>query len=337
MVTIITYAHKRPDFIYLQYESIKKHLKSEFEYIVFNNSIDSVDNYNEIHNICKELNVKCVDVQLIEEFRVVMNEVNFTNNRYNNPNLACSYPLIWTFNKYLSNEEVLCIIDSDMFFTNDIDIDYLIKDKDLFYIPQYRGKGRVKYIWNAFVCLNLKRAPKLKELNWHAGYIEGVEHEGLDVGGQTHYSLLNNNFESNIIEEYSIYEYNIINSNKELHFILNGNINYKIEFDSNNILVEFKHIGGDKLKPNKSFPHEDHHELDVDDYSDYLSKRALSIIKILEDNNVELPNPKHIGFIGFSKSNDFFILHYKSGSNYLNFSTDEYNRLKTEAVKKILK
>ena len=61
MVTIITYAHKRPDFIYLQYESIKKHLKSEYEYIVFNNSIDSVDNYNEIHNICKELNIKCID------------------------------------------------------------------------------------------------------------------------------------------------------------------------------------------------------------------------------------------------------------------------------------
>jgi hypothetical protein len=333
MVTIITYAHKRPDFIYLQYESIKKHLKSEFEYIVFNNSIDSVDNYNEIHNICKELNVKCVDVQLIEEFRVVMGEVNFTNNRYSNPNLACSYPLIWTFNKYLSNEEVLCIIDSDMFFTNDIDIDALIKDKDLIYIPQYRGQGRVKYIWNAFVCLNLKRAPKLKELNWHAGRIEGVQHEGLDVGGQTHYNLLDNNFESDIVEEYSIYEYNIKDSNKELHFILNGNINYHMKFDTNNNLVEFKHIGGDKLEPNKSFPH----ELDRDDYSDYLSKRALSVIKILEDNSAELPNPKHIAFIGFSKSDDFFILHYKSGSNYLNFSTDEYNRLKTEAVKKILK
>jgi hypothetical protein len=333
MVTIITYAHKRPDFIYLQYESIKKYLKSEFEYIVFNNSVDSVDNYNEIHNICKELNIKCIDVQLVDELRVVMDEVNFSNNRYSNPNLACSYPLIWTFNKYLSNEEVLCIIDSDMFFTNDIDIEDLIKDKDLIYIPQYRGKGKVKYIWNAFVCLNLKRAPKLKELNWHAGYIKGVQHEGLDVGGQTYYSLLNNKFESDIIEEYSIYEYNIINSNKNLHFILNGNINYKIEFDVNNNLIDFKHIGGDKLETNKSFPH----ELDRDDYSDYLSKRALSIIKILEDNNAELPNPKHIGFIGFSKSNDFFILHYKSGSNYLNFSTDEYNRLKTEAVKKILK
>ena len=51
MIHIFTYAHKRPDFIELQYDSIKKCLRCEYEYIVFNNAIDSKSQYDEIKNI----------------------------------------------------------------------------------------------------------------------------------------------------------------------------------------------------------------------------------------------------------------------------------------------
>lgn len=330
MVKIFTVAHKRPDFIKIQYESIQKHVKCPYEFVVFNNSIDSESNKQEIHNICNEIGVKCVNIELLEEFRVIQGETNFGPNGYPNANFGTSYPLIWIFNKYLTDEEKVCIIDSDMFLLGDLDIDDILKDKDIAYIPQYRDNGNVKYIWNAFVCLNMKRNPELRKLDWHPGRINNV---GLDVGGQTHYSLIKNNFDSETIEEYSIYECSVDSQGrKNLHFILNGNINYRMVFDSNDTLLEFTHIGGEKLRPNKSFPH----ELDVDNYADYLSKRALSILKLLESKGANLPDPKHIGLIGLVKSSDFFIVHYKSGSNYLSFSTNDYNSSKTREVRKLL-
>ena len=158
MVTIVTYSHKRPDFIYLQYDSIKKHVKSKYEYIVFNNSIDNIETYNQIHDICSELGVKCVDIQLTEDLKFINGESNFNNNKYTNPNLACSYPLIWSFKNYFNADyDIISVIDSDMFFINDIDIENEINNKDMIYIPQYRDYGRVHYPWNAFICLNIKR------------------------------------------------------------------------------------------------------------------------------------------------------------------------------------
>ena len=37
VIKIYTYSHNRPDFIEPQFNSIKKHVKDDFEFIVFNN------------------------------------------------------------------------------------------------------------------------------------------------------------------------------------------------------------------------------------------------------------------------------------------------------------
>ena len=43
MIKIYTYSHNRPDFIEPQYNSIKKHIKDDFEFIVFNNERNGGD------------------------------------------------------------------------------------------------------------------------------------------------------------------------------------------------------------------------------------------------------------------------------------------------------
>ena len=204
MIKIVTYAHKRPDFINYQYRSIKRYLKSEYEFIVFNNAVDDINLYNEIHRICSDLNIRCIDIKLSNDLKYIDGETNFENNKYPNANLATSYPIIWSFKNHFNqndNNDIICIIDSDMFFINEIDIENEIKDKDILYIPQYRDFGRVKYIWNAFVCLNIPRNRNLLNLNWHPGSVNNV---ACDVGGQTHHDLIKNNYSSRVIEEYSI-------------------------------------------------------------------------------------------------------------------------------------
>jgi len=62
MIKIYTLSHHRPDFIPLQYESIKKYVKDEFEYIVINNAVDNEKNSSEIERVCKDLGVSTIKV-----------------------------------------------------------------------------------------------------------------------------------------------------------------------------------------------------------------------------------------------------------------------------------
>ncbi len=114
MVKIYTYAHKRPDFIKIQYQTIIKHIKdADYEYIVFNNAIDDDKLKEQIINKCKSLNIRCIDVEMDDSINQQSGnnysekQFNFENNKYKylNPNVACSYPLIWSFKTIISKED----------------------------------------------------------------------------------------------------------------------------------------------------------------------------------------------------------------------------------------
>ena len=79
MIKIYTYSHNRPDFIEPQYNSIKKHVKDDFEFIVFNNERNGGDpgsgykpeRIDEIYDVCKKLNIKCIRVELDPELQFI--------------------------------------------------------------------------------------------------------------------------------------------------------------------------------------------------------------------------------------------------------------------------
>ena len=62
MIRIYTYSHNRPDLIEPQYDSLKKHIKDDFEFIVFNNE--------------REVVILEVDMILIELQRLIMYVIN---------------------------------------------------------------------------------------------------------------------------------------------------------------------------------------------------------------------------------------------------------------------
>ena len=330
-IQIITYAHHRPDFIEIQYQSIVDNIKDDFEYIVFNNSVDDENKRNEIRRICEKLNVKCVDVNLDNDLRYHGGECNFTDNFYSNFNLACSYPLVWTFKKYLGDNEYVCIIDSDMFFISKISLLEMVRDVDAVYIPQWRDGGNIQYLWNAFIILNLKKNPSLKTLDWHPGYINSHR---LDVGGQTHHFIKNNPLKGRYLTEFSIRDISDVeNGEMKVHYIQDGSVNYTLMV-KNSELTSFEQTDGHlrNFSDFRSFPHEEERL----DFKNYILERCLKIIGILDSSGSNLPKPEHIAFIGSHETDEFYILHYKSGSNYLDFSTDEYNSKKTEGSKKII-
>lgn len=164
---IFTISHHRPDFLELQLKTFKRHLKI-FEFIVFNNAVFDLDkkNYNEIHEWCKNNNIRCIDIvkdyQLIADIKKIDPTANlFQNNGlYSNAVYACSYPMCWSWNNIISKyNEKICIIDSDMFFIKNFEF-----HGELAFVPQSK-ENDVLYMWNGIIFADLSKINK--DINWH--------------------------------------------------------------------------------------------------------------------------------------------------------------------------
>lgn len=192
MIKIYTFSHKRPDFIEMQLKSFRKHIQDPFDFVIFNNAHFDLDRsqYDEIHKICKANNLTCLDIQkdpdLIKTIQSYNGENPFNSQgTYANPGIACGYPLTWAWKHYISKtDNMTVIIDSDMFFMQSENITQALTEHDIIYMPQSRGK--IEYMWNGIVYLNLAKLPNKETLNWWCGFVEG---EPVDVGGHTYYYL----------------------------------------------------------------------------------------------------------------------------------------------------
>jgi hypothetical protein len=137
MITkLITIFDKHEDFIELQYNSIIKHVKGEYEYIVFNNAATQIQ-ADKNQQQCDKFGIKCI--------RIIVNYGA-------SPSHIAGSALNASF-KYLAGEKVFKI-DSDMFFISDININDLLLD-DLVYIPNY--KPSMEIMWSGVFGINLAK------------------------------------------------------------------------------------------------------------------------------------------------------------------------------------
>ena len=176
-VKIYTYANMTPDFLYRQYESIKKFIKDEdWEFIVFNNtSIIANKRRAAIKKICKELNVKCPDIR----FRSF-----FSGGSY-----IMGWSLNWAFNRFMRWEKdtIHVIIDSDMFFINDISFNELLGDNDFAGVHQRRE--HLDYLWNGIMVFRGSELPDKNHVDFRLDTIDSVR---TDCGGRTYFWLKRN-------------------------------------------------------------------------------------------------------------------------------------------------
>ena len=193
MIKIYTYSHNRPDLIPLQYESIKKHVKDDFEFIVFNNeragsnpfSGYSPERVQEIFDVCKGLNIQCIRVDLDPELQFINGYQQFTGDSFmGDGSHACGYAFSWGWKHHISkNDCVSMIIDSDMFFIKDISIEDVLGDHNLAFIPSHRysskyqdeenrGSIALRYPWNGVVIADVPNMPNPSELKWGLGMIK---------------------------------------------------------------------------------------------------------------------------------------------------------------------
>lgn len=321
-VKIFTLANVRPDFIEIQYDSIKKFVTDEVEYVVFNNARNDNKRFKLINEICQRLGVECI-------------EVKGKYDKHNDPSVIVANSLNYLWKNYLYNEkDLLFYIDSDMFFVKKISVNDLMDGHNFAFVPNYRGKDfEVLYPWTGLMCFNMNTLPNPSELVWDAGSVLGY---GVDVGGLNHYYL--KKYEEDIkilyLEMWNLQE---VEHNEEGEKIvtcnLNGNIKFLLKFSPLGRLIDVD-TTDHFISNTRSFPYQQ-------ERPDYYSEIASNFTKFeafLDNKNITFPKPYYIDLFktNGAKFEDCFIFHYKSGSNWLDFQTDEYNEKKTQQLHKLI-
>lgn len=177
-VKIFTWADKAPEFIYRQYETIKKYVKDEdWEFIVFNNTpITAFERRNKIKKICKELGIKCLDVR----FRSFISGASYIT----------GWGIHWAFNRFFRWEKdtIHVVLDSDMFFIRDFSFNELLGDNDICAVHQKRED--IDYLWNGIVVMKGASLPDKKYFDFRlGGTVDGTR---TDTGGRTYHWLKRN-------------------------------------------------------------------------------------------------------------------------------------------------
>ncbi len=315
-ITIFTIANIRPDFIEIQYDSIKKFLKDkDFEYIIFNNAYNNPKRYEVIEDICKKLKIRSIKVNHKRDYNNDASQI-----------VAAALNDMWQ-NHLIKMRDILFYIDSDMFLVKDISIEKLMNGFNFGFVPNYRGKDfEVMYAWTGLMFFNMNTLPSVEELVWDTGVVLGHR---VDVGGLNHHYLLK--YKNNIrILNLEMWNLNDIEKSedglKKITGSLNGNVKIDIILDKDDKLVKL-HTPDFHLSDKRFFPY----QKDDANYYGTITSNYLKFEKYLKSKKLNFPKPPYIDLFKTDTGtfDSCFIFHYKSGSNWLGFATDNYNQKKT--------
>jgi glycosyltransferase involved in cell wall biosynthesis len=205
-ILIITHSYNRPDFIEVQYQTFRKFLMDEYEFVVFNDAPEDTM-AQAIETTCKNLNIQCIRIpQTIHTQPYLPNP---SHDNTNNPSKRAAHVVQYSLDVLgFDHTDLVVIIDSDMFLIDTLSFREYMADYSLAGIPQYRDNGQfiVDYLWNGLVIFDMPTLPDKKEINFNCGYVEGVR---TDTGGETHYYLKNHphlpikHIDCNYVTDYS--------------------------------------------------------------------------------------------------------------------------------------
>ena len=115
---IITAVVNNPTFIEIQYFTLKKYFKGEYEYIVFNDAKDFPDFTNgnditikkQIEDMCAKLNITCINIP------------NNHHKRQLDFGKRCADSMNYILQYQKNNPDKYLLLDSDMFLVDYFDI-----------------------------------------------------------------------------------------------------------------------------------------------------------------------------------------------------------------------
>lgn len=165
-VKVILSAFNRVDLLPIQVKSIQKYLKNDFEIIVVHDSRDQ-EFVEEFQSICKSLNIKFYHHDSVFG---------------KNPSQYHGESIQWAYETIIKTDcvnDLVLIIDHDMFLIDDVDLVEYLGDYDISGCHQVRGS--VEYIWSGLIMF---KPQSIKDIEFD--FLPGIYYgEVLDTGGGT--------------------------------------------------------------------------------------------------------------------------------------------------------
>jgi hypothetical protein len=174
-VLIFTYSYNRPDFIEIQHKTFQKFLLDDYEFLVFNDATND-DMCTQIEQMCQKYAIRCIRIPQEIHGSVY------------NPSVRNCTVVNYSLNLIgFDHDDIVALVDSDMFLIKEFSIRNYLKDFDLAGLDQIRGS--INYLWIGLVFLNMATMPNKNTLNFNCGAVENTQ---TDSGGYTYYYLKNN-------------------------------------------------------------------------------------------------------------------------------------------------
>jgi hypothetical protein len=173
---IVTAVVNNPEFIEIQYYTLKKYFKgAEYEFIVFNDAKKFPDFSNggdptirgQIEETCRKLGIECINIPNQQHQNDVRCSV-----------LRCAEAMNFVLHYQKQNIDKYLFIDSDMFLISDFDISKY--ENYVCAVVFQQREPNLNYLWNGihyFDFVKIQEAGELDMLSWSAT-------PGCDVGGK---------------------------------------------------------------------------------------------------------------------------------------------------------
>ena len=189
MLYIYTVCYSTPLFIEPQYKLLRKYIKNEFEYIIFNNTMTNtaisqrdIDNNNILQDVCKKHNIKVFNLP-----RDLFHGISDSNASIR-AGTAINFAHRLLFSNY-SLDSSFFLIDSDAFLINDFDVEKFMENKNISGRIQYRkgATNTIKYITNHVVIFKPNKFDKNLFLKYFSFLPCNIDNVGCDCGGNINF------------------------------------------------------------------------------------------------------------------------------------------------------
>jgi len=208
-VRILTFHCNRPDFLKMQHWTLEKFLEDEYELIVFNDARET-ELEEAISATCETYGIKCVRFE--QEWHISSRINQMFIDQLHHPDLIHSnFPLDFEKNveglsrhnsfrhchviQYAldnygyDHDDIVVILDGDMFPVRPVNIRSLLKNHDIAASTRYYKKEGIDYPWVTFIAMNMPMLPNKDDLQFHADRIGQYFH---DSGANSYHYLKNN-------------------------------------------------------------------------------------------------------------------------------------------------
>ncbi len=185
-VLIITYSCNQPAYIEMQHKTFQRFLQDEnYEFVVFNDARTS-DMENRINAMCRQCGVRVFKVPQDIHTRAYLPRL--PGDDFNAANIRHVNCIQYSLNAIgYDHDDILFIVDSDMFLIRPFSITEYMHDKDIAAYIKRTG-GDACYLWPGLCFLNMGKLPDKRSLNFNCGKVNNIL---ADSGGWTNFYLTN--------------------------------------------------------------------------------------------------------------------------------------------------